>query len=98
MTEWDELWEKHDEDNPETKVWKELGKIWLEKVRVVGGRVQKQNQNALKLIEEWCSDCLNPKYSCPSCIYQQIKEELGYRPRLSRGETSIESETKRTPN
>ena len=49
-------------------------------------------ENALKGIEEWCSDCLKPKHACPSCIYQLTKEELGYRPRLSRGESTIDSD------
>ena len=52
-------------------------------------------ENALKRIEEWCSDCLKPKFTCPSCVYQLIKEELGYKPRLSRGE-SIYSKDLRT--
>jgi len=51
--------------------------------------------NARKGIEEWCSDCLKPKYVCHSCIYQLTMEELGYRPRKSRGETSLESESEK---
>lgn len=78
--------------------WKKLRKEFREKyyhadhealmtLLEVGDRMQSQNQAALKRIEEWCSDCLKPKFSCPSCVYQLTKEELGYRPRLSEGET-----------
>ena len=47
---------------------------------------QKKIDATLEYIDEWCSDCLKPRYACPSCVYQTMKELLGYRPRLSRGE------------
>ena len=86
------------------KVCKKFEDIWckalrytyikgdFEKVKTEGNKMQSQIQAALKGIEEWCSDCLKPKYSCPSCVWQLTKEELGYRPRLSHGETSINGE------
>jgi len=87
MTEWDELWAKFKVENaPES---------WYAKIKEEGDKMQSQINTALQGIEEWCSDCLKPKYACPSCIYQLTKEELGYRPRLSRGETSIDSDSKR---
>jgi len=49
----------------------------------------KKLEAGLGIIAVWCDDCLKPKYACPSCIYQSIKEALGYEPRLSRGEQEV---------
>ena len=63
--------------------------------RIGESEAQRKLNAGLKIIEEWCSDCLKPKYTCASCVYQLTKEELGFRPRLSRGETAINSKGKR---
>jgi len=96
-SEWDKVWEDHPINYTAyaTQEFEEYVS-WIKSVKEVGDKLQDQNKKALQRTQEWCDDCLKPKYACPSCIYQLTKEALGYRPRLSMGEKTIESDKLRS--